>query len=86
MMKPYRLIAVLTAALLALVAAGCGASAATTTSATSATVPAQTIATADEYDVYSALISGYSNPLIIIEDTTANPDSGLFSLPMPSIP
>jgi hypothetical protein len=77
MMKPCRMIAALVATLLVLAGAGCGASAATTTSATSAT-PAQTIATADEYDIYSALISGYSNPLIIIEDTTANPDSGLF--------
>lgn len=35
---------------------------------------------AEEYAVYSALIpSVYNNALIVIEDTTAQPDSGLFS-------
>jgi hypothetical protein len=35
---------------------------------------------AEEYEVYSALIqSVYNNALIVIEDTTAQPDSGLFS-------
>ena len=56
MMKPCRMIAVLAAALLILAAAGCGASDGTTTSTTSATTVPQTTATADEYDVYSALI------------------------------
>ena len=79
MMKPRSMIAALVATLLVLAGAGCGASSATATSATSATAPPQTTATADEYEVYSALISGYGNPLIVIEDTTANPDSGLFS-------
>ena len=37
---------------------------------------------AEEYEVYSALIeSVYNNALIVIEDTTAQPDSGLFSPP-----
>lgn len=36
----------------------------------------------EEYDVYSAFIqSAYHNALIVIEDTTAQPDSGLFSVP-----
>ena len=56
MMKPYRMLAALVAALLVLTAAGCGASVGTTTSAASATTVPQTPATADEYDVYSALI------------------------------
>jgi ABC-type phosphate transport system substrate-binding protein len=56
MMKPCRMIAVLGAVLLVLTAAGCGASVGTATSASSATTAAQTTATADEYDVYSALI------------------------------
>jgi hypothetical protein len=78
MMKPYRLIAVLAAALLALVAAGCGASVETTTSATSATTVPQTGVTADEYAVYSALIqSAYVDATqpkqIVIHDTTADP-------------
>ncbi len=35
---------------------------------------------AEEYEVYSALIrSVYNNELIVIEDTTAQPDSGLFA-------
>jgi hypothetical protein len=35
---------------------------------------------AEEYAVYSALIQSlYNNALIVIEDTTAQPDSGLFS-------
>ena len=57
MMKPCRMIAALVAALLILTAAGCGAKrSATTTSTTSATTAPQTTVTADEYDVYSALI------------------------------
>jgi ABC-type glycerol-3-phosphate transport system substrate-binding protein len=55
-MKPCRMIGALVAALLVLMAAGCGANEGTTTSATSATTVPQTTATADEYDVYSALI------------------------------
>ena len=50
------MIAALVAALLVLTGVGCGASIGTTTSATSATTVPQIAATADEYDVYSALI------------------------------
>lgn len=72
MMKPYRMIAALVAALLILAAAGCGASVGTATSATSASTASttsapnapQTTVTADEYDVYSALIqSVYIDPI-----------------------
>ena len=72
MMKPYRMIAALVAALLVLTAAGCGASVGTATSATSASTTSttsaptapQTTVTADEYDVYSALIqSVYIDPI-----------------------
>jgi hypothetical protein len=56
MMKRRRMIGVLVAALLVLTVAGCGASIGTTTSVTSATTVPQTTITADEYDVYSALI------------------------------
>jgi hypothetical protein len=80
MMKPCRMIAVLVAALLVLIAAGCGASDGTTTSTTSATTVPPTTATADEYDVYSALIQSVyidaTQPArIVIYDNTANPGS-----------
>jgi len=78
MMKPCGMIAALVAALLVLTAAGCGASDGTTTSATSATTVPQTTATADEYDVYSALIqSAYIDATqpkqIVIQGTTVDP-------------
>ncbi len=81
MMKPCRMIAVLVATLLVLIAAGCGASDGTTTSTTSATTAAQTTATADEYDVYSALIqSAYIDATqptqIVIHDSTVKPYPG----------
>jgi hypothetical protein len=76
-MKSRRMIVVLVAAFLVLTTAGCGASDGTTTSATSATTAAQTTVTADEYDVYSALIQSVyidaTQPKqIVIHDTTAN--------------
>ena len=84
MMKPCRMIAVLAAALLVLTAAGCGASEGTSTSATSATTAPQTTATADEYDVYSALIqSAYIDATqpaqIVIQGSTV--DRGLVAPP-----
>ena len=55
-MTGWKTMALVVAAWLILVAIGCGASEGTTTSAASATTAPQTAATADEYDVYSALI------------------------------
>ena len=80
MMKPCRMLVALVAALLVLIAGGCGASDGTTTSSTSATPAPPTAVTADEYDVYSALIqSAYIDATqpaqIVIHDTTANPST-----------
>ena len=55
-MRGWKTMALVVAAWLILVAIGCGASEGTTTSAASATTAPQRTATADEYDVYSALI------------------------------
>jgi hypothetical protein len=78
MLKPCRMIAALVTALLVLIAAGCGVSDGTAASSTSATTVPQTTATADEYDVYSALIQsvyidGTQPKQIVILDTTADP-------------
>jgi hypothetical protein len=81
MIKSRRMITVLAAALLILTGSGCGTSVATTTGATLATAVPHTGATADEYDVYSALIqSTYIDATqpkqIVIIASTAKPYPG----------
>jgi hypothetical protein len=89
MMKPCRMIAVLVAALLVLIAAGCGASDGTATSSTLATTAPQTTATADEYDVYSALIQSVyvdaAQPKQIVISTVNVDQNGSFGLAAPAI-
>jgi hypothetical protein len=83
--KPMALVA----ALLALIAAGCGASEGTTTSATSAPTAPQTTVTADEYDVYSALIQSVyiddTQPKQIVITTVNVDPNGSFGLAAPAI-
>jgi hypothetical protein len=89
MMKSRRMIAVLVAALLVLIAAGCGLGEGTTTSATSATTVPQTTATADEYDVYSALIQSVyidaTQPKQIIISSVDTRQTTSFGLAAPAI-